>query len=81
MGGAVADFVLSELGMVWRVQGEVWHLGKPEKEASDAIQKIRLMDQGYTVIDLYANDILRNRDLVCRDALRGVQWRKPLGGF
>lgn len=79
LGGAVADFVLNELGMVWRVQGEVWHIGDPGKEASDLVQKMRLTDEGYTVIDLYANDILQYRDLVCRDALAGREWRKPIG--
>lgn len=55
-----------------------WHIGDPGKEASDLVQKIRLTDEGYTVIDLYDTDILQNRDLVCRDALAGREWRKPI---
>ena len=71
LGGAVVDFIV-EPNLAWRVFGEYWHSGV-EKTGSDIIQKEHLTALGYTVIDLW-EDNLRNRlDETLRLALEGQE--------
>ena len=77
LGGVVADFLFSPPewvpGMVWRVQGEFFHLASSEKQVQDLLQRIQLEDRGFRVVDLLANDVLQNRDEVLTAALAGRQ--------
>ena len=59
LGGTVVDIIIPDRMLAWRVQGEYWHSGV-EKTGSDIIQKDQLTALGYTVIDLWEDD-LRNR--------------------
>ena len=73
LGGAVADFILPEYRMVWRVQGTYFHMNSAQKEANDIVQKQWLIDDGYQVIDLWEEQIRRSVNAVCQAALRGVE--------
>jgi len=72
MGGAVVDIVIPDLMLAWRIQGEYWHRGV-EKEGSDLVQKELLIGLGYTVVDLWADDLLDvdRREDTLRKAMQG----------
>ena len=57
LGGSVIDFLLPELRLAFRVQGEYWHRGV-SKGGQDLIQRERLSAMGLTVVDLWTDDIL-----------------------
>ena len=59
LGGTVVDIIIPDRMLAWRVQGEYWHSGI-EKTGSDIIQKEQLTALGYTVVDLWEDD-LKNR--------------------
>lgn len=81
-GGAVVDFDFPDRQLAWRIQGEHFHIGDPAKEASDIMQKMSLETLGYTVIDVYAQDIIERRNWVLTKALNGEQTRSlHEGGF
>ena len=74
-GGAVVDFDFPFLLLAWRVQGERFHIGNPETEARDAMQKLGLTGAGYTVIDVFAQDVIERTEYVLSRALNGEQIR------
>ena len=59
--------------MVWRVQGEYFHLASSEKQVQDLLQRIQLEDRGFRVVDILAHDVLTNREEVLQAALGGQQ--------
>lgn len=73
IAGSVADFILIYLGIILRVQGDYWHYGDIEKEASDILQKERQMLEGWNVIDLKESDLMERPGYVLRQALLGIQ--------
>ena len=77
LGGVVADFLFSppdwSPAMVWRVQGEYFHLASSQKQVSDLLQRIRLEERGFRVVDILAHDVLTNREEVLTAALQGQQ--------
>lgn len=77
LGGVVADFMFSPPewvpAMVWRVQGEYFHLASSEKQVQDLLQRIQLEDRGFRVVDILAHDVLTNRNEVLTAALGGQQ--------
>ena len=77
LGGVVADFLFSPPewvpGMVWRVQGEYFHLASSQKQVQDLLQRIQLEEKGFRVVDILANEVLQNRDDVLVAALSGQQ--------
>lgn len=72
-GGAVVDFDFPGLRIAWRVMGEHWHLGNPAVEARDEMQKMALATYGYTVVDCWAEDVIRRTDWVLSNAVVGIQ--------
>lgn len=72
IGDAIADFLLIEPKIVFRVQGEYWHSGT-EESARDVIQKERLQGLGYTVIDLWEKDLTERFEYTMQQAIRGIQ--------
>ena len=56
LGGAVVDFLLPELRLALRVQGEYFHK-TVEKTGQDIIQKEMLSALGWTVVDLWESDL------------------------
>lgn len=75
LGGAVVDFDFPAYRLAWRIQGEKWHVGDPAKEASDELQKLALTMHGYTVIDVFAQDVLERTEWVLSNALAGIEVR------
>ena len=59
LGGAVVDFILTELNIALRVQGTYWHEGVAKKGMDD-IQREMLEGIGFTVVDVWEDD-LENR--------------------
>ncbi len=72
LGGAVVDFILEENMIALRVAGEYWHAGV-EKRGSDLIQKELLANLGYTVIDLWEDDIKNRLEETMRLTLQGQE--------
>lgn len=57
LGGAVVDFIVyTGRPIVIRVQGDYWH-SLPNHRRRDAMQLLRLISRGYTVIDLWEHDL------------------------
>ena len=71
-GGAIVDFIISDVMIAIRVQGEYWHIGTAV-EARDNLQKEMLTAQGYTVVDIQEEEIYRDVDYVMRKALQGEE--------
>lgn len=57
LGGAVVDFLLHSRGLAWRVHGVYWHTGV-DIEGHDQIQRELLEGMGWTVVDIWSDDIL-----------------------
>ena len=71
LGGAVVDFIV-EPNLAWRIMGEYYHRGI-EKTGSDTIQKETLSALGYTVVDIWADDIQNRLDETLTLALQGQE--------
>ena len=72
LGDAIVDFVLLKAKIALRVQGEYWHTSVQEK-ARDTIQKERLRGLGYTVVDLWEDDLLERFEYVMQQAIKGEE--------
>ena len=77
-GGSVVDFELPFLRLMFRVQGERFHLASPDIIASDILQKQSLKRLGFTVVDIYAEMLIAATYQVMTAALRGVTLRNPI---
>ncbi len=71
LGDATVDFLL-ENNIVFRVQGEYWHTQRKTK-AKDDLQRERLIALGYTVIDLWEDDLKTRLEYVMQQAMRGLE--------
>ncbi len=70
LGGAVIDITIGRLA--WRINGEYYHRGVvPEGKA--ALQKEAIEAQGYTVVDLWGDDIKERLETTLTKALRGEE--------
>ncbi len=56
LGGAVLDFILTELDIGLRVQGMYWHQGVA-KRGMDDIQRESLEAMGLTIVDIWEDDL------------------------
>ena len=72
LGGTVVDFLIPSRNLAWRVQGEYFHSGVT-KEGSDLIQREMLTELGWTVVDLFSNDIIDKTDETLTKALQGIE--------
>ena len=72
LGGAVVDFLIQDRMLAWRIFGEYWHRGVT-KEGSDLIQREMLMTLGWTVVDMWSDDILERTDETLNLALSGQE--------
>lgn len=70
-GGAKIDFVLQEENIIIRVMS-YWHSVGPAL-ARDRLQKIALINDGWTVVDVQEEDLKENLNLVMNKALRGEE--------
>ena len=72
-GGFIADYFFPRKNEIWRVNGERFHLAKPKDRAKDALAKVQFLQQGYTVLDLWEDDLLSRAQFVLDLAFeRGV---------
>lgn len=74
IGDATVDFVLMDLDIMLRVMGAYWHEGQ-SKRGIDTVQKERLQSMGYTVVDLWENDIKTRLDTLMKAAIQGQELR------
>ena len=72
-GGVVIDFYIPARNMVWRVQGERFHMLLVADRMDDAVEKIQLEGYGYVVIDLWVNDLLQRPGYVLDLAWSGQE--------
>lgn len=72
LGGAVCDFLLPARRLAWRIFGEYWHRGVT-KEGSDTLQREMLTELGWTVVDLWSDDIENRLEETLTKALRGEE--------
>jgi very-short-patch-repair endonuclease len=79
IGGAVVDFELPFRRLYFRVQGERFHLS-PDRIAHDAIQRAMLSGFGWTVVDIWVDQLLAAPSRVIEAALNGVNLREPRQG-
>lgn len=74
LGGAVVDCLSYERGLAWRLHGGYWHKGV-EKEGTDLIQRELLVAQGWTVVDIWEDDLRdpARREYTLNTALQGEE--------
>ena len=76
-GGAVVDFIVwaASPAIAIRVQGEFFHFIDDDTETSDIFERAMLETQGFTVVDILAQDTLTEErvDEVVALALVGLQ--------
>ena len=70
-GGAKIDFWLTELNIIIRVQSYFHTL--EEAVARDILQKIELLNRGFTVVDVWEADIVENINRVMTMAVKGQE--------
>jgi len=75
-GGMIADFEIPALSIVIRVMGEYYHYGRADAEARDELQMLALESSGITVVDIDAEDALRNAKFYVSEALKGISHAK-----
>ena len=71
LGDEKVDFNLTDMNTILRILGTGSH--KTTLGGSDLLQKERLIGLGYTVIDLWEEDLEANLDYTMREALRGME--------
>jgi len=54
LGGAVVDFVITDLNILIRAHGDYWHK-QMSQQASDVVQRELLESQGWTVVDIWGS--------------------------
>ena len=72
LGDAIADFQLFKEMIILRVQGEYWHSSTNEM-ARDSIQKERLTGMGYTVVDIWEQDLVDRLNETMQNAIEGTE--------
>jgi len=72
LGSATLDFVFRDTDTCWRIMGEYFHRGA-SPEARDQIQKVRLQEMGWTVVDIWETDLKKRLDYTLTQALRGQE--------
>ena len=75
LGSAIVDFILTERNIVLRIMGGYWHSGL-EVNARDLLGREKLTEAGYTVVDVWEDDINRNLDAVMELAIAGQEMLK-----
>lgn len=70
-GGIIVDFWFPDRHMMWRVQGERFHLLNPQDRANDMVARIRLVGMGATVVDLWVKDLEERPEYVLNLAWSG----------
>ena len=74
LGGLIADILIPDLQLAWRIHGDYWHR-QIGKTGQDIIQRELLEAEGWTVVDLYGSDLLNpeTREQTLIKALHGEE--------
>ena len=72
LGGAVVDFIIPDRRLAFRVMGEYYHRSV-SATGKDLIQKETLTAQGFTVVDLWGDDLKFRLELTMQLALQGQE--------
>ena len=72
LGSATVDFILTARNVAIRTMGGYWHTGL-EVNARDLLGREKLTEAGYTVVDVWEDDINRNLDAVMELAIAGQE--------
>ena len=75
LGAATVDFVLIERNIVLRCMGTFWHTGL-ETNARDLLGREKLAEAGYTVVDVWEDDINHNLETTMELAIAGQEMLK-----
>ena len=75
LGSATVDFILTARNVAIRTMGGYWHSGL-ETNARDLLGREKLAEAGYTVVDVWEDDINRNLDAVMELAIAGQEMLK-----
>ena len=75
LGSATVDFILTARNIVLRIMGTFWHSGL-ETNARDLLGREKLAEAGYTVVDVWEDDINRNLDATMDLAIAGQEMLK-----
>ena len=72
LGSATVDFILTERNVAIRAMGGYWHTGL-EVNARDLLGREKLTERGFTVVDVWEDDINRNLDATMELAIQGQE--------
>ena len=73
VGSAIVDFRIPNRNLIIRVMGSYWHSGLTAK-TRDEFTKEQLMNQGYTVVDIWEENLTKDKiDRTMRLALEGQE--------
>ena len=75
LGSAIVDFILTERNVAIRVMGTFWHTGL-ETNARDLLGREKLTEAGFTVVDVWEDDINRNLEATMELAIQGQEMLK-----
>jgi len=77
LGGLVADFVIDAQipPLVIRVQGDYWHR-LPGRAARDFFEMVRLLELGFSVVDVWEDDLMTRLDFTMNEAMKGHSLRE-----
>ncbi len=76
LGGLVADFLLHDRfppGLIINPIGYYWHRYSTQLRADDMLDRIRLMQRGYTVVNIHEQDLYDQLPRAMRAALVGQE--------
>ena len=72
LGSATVDFILTARNVAIRTMGGYWHTGL-ETNARDLLGREKLAEAGYTVVDVWEDDINHNLDATMELAIQGQE--------
>ena len=75
LGSATVDFILVKRNIVLRCMGTFWHSGLGVN-ARDLLGREKLAEAGFTVIDVWEDDINRNLETTMELAIAGQEMLK-----
>ena len=75
LGSATVDFILTARNVAIRTMGGYWHSGL-ETNARDLLGREKLAEAGYTVVDVWEDDINHNLETTMELALQGQEMLK-----
>jgi G:T-mismatch repair DNA endonuclease (very short patch repair protein) len=73
VGGAIIDFILTQVSIAIRVMGTYWHRGLIP-QARDLLGKEKLIEAGYQVVDIWEENLTDDEiDYTMEKAIKGEE--------